>query len=148
MKLFLDTCTLLDYYARRAPFFEDMQKVRIAQFFGDVSLYASVQSLCDIEYILSKAIGKEQIRKMMYSSLSFLHVVPASASNVEQMLTAGWKDLEDCVIAHTAAEYQMDYLLTRNLKDFESSQVVVLSPSGWLSMMEENGVTYEDANLS
>lgn len=51
MKLFLDTNALLDYYTQRQPFFEDMKKLRIAQYCGDVEFWASIPALSAKEWL-------------------------------------------------------------------------------------------------
>ena len=68
MRLFLDTNVLIDYYARREPFYDDALKLRIAAFFGDVDLWVCTQSFVDAEYILRKAVPITELRSMMASN--------------------------------------------------------------------------------
>ena len=49
MRVFLDTNVLVDFYARREPFFQYAKLLWIASYFEDVELWASSQSFVDIE---------------------------------------------------------------------------------------------------
>lgn len=147
MKLFLDTNVLIDYYAKREPFFEPMKKLRIAQVFGDVELWASIQSFSDIEYILRRAIPIEQLRKMIAESLSFINIAASTASDLAEGVASSWPDLEDFLIATNAKHIKADYLITRDKKGFSNSQVQVMSPTEWLALMESKGIIYSEVDF-
>lgn len=145
MKLLLDTNVLIDYYARREPFFEDAMKLRVAALFGDVELWAAAQSFADVEYVLRGAVPLDTLRSMMRESLSFLKVAASGAGDVACALRSGWPDLEDFLIARCAERVRADYLITRDAGDFEHAGMPALAPSGFLRMLaEEHGLTYDE----
>jgi predicted nucleic acid-binding protein len=148
MKLLLDTNILIDYYAQRAPFANDATRLRIAAFFGDVDLWASSQSFADVEYILSGAIPREELRQMMAHSLDFMNVCAVSADDVKASFRSGWPDLEDYLIACAALRIKADFVITRDKKGFVKSEVPALSPADLFALLEQkHGVVYEDADF-
>lgn len=148
IRALLDTNVLIDYYARRQPFFDAAVTLRYASFFGDVELWTCAQSFSDVEYVLRRALPIEQLREMVRESLGFLHVFSPTASDIEDALVSGWPDLEDFLVMRCAQHVKAGYLVTRDEKGFKLSNVPVLSPTGFIRMLKtEHGVTYEKAAL-
>lgn len=145
MRLFLDTNVLIDFYARREPFFRDAKKLWIASHFKDVELLASTQSFIDAEYILKRAVPVHTLRGMMAASLEHLRVCTPEPNDLADGLSSQWPDLEDFLIARCAQSQGADYLITRDAKGFEASKVPALSPGRFFEMMEEEyGVVYDE----
>ena len=148
MRLFLDTNILVDFYARRDPFFQEAKLLWIASCFKDVELWASSQSFVDAEYILRRAIPVRTLREMMTKSLAHLRISSPSPNDLADVLSSGWPDLEDFLIARCAQNEGADYLITRDTKGFGSSKVPALSPEQFFRMMqEEYGVVYSRETL-
>lgn len=145
MRLLLDTNVLVDYYARREPFFDAAAKLRCAAYFGDVELWASAQSFADIEYILRRAIPIDALRAMMRESLGFLNISTPSATDVHDAIASAWPDFEDFLVARSAERVRADYLVTRDANGFAQARIPVVSPTEFLSIMEKrHGIVYDD----
>ena len=148
MRVFLDTNILVDFYARREPFFQNAKLLWIASYFKDVELWASTQSFVDIEYILRRAVPVQTLREMMAKSLDLLRVSSPEPNDLTDGLSSGWPDLEDFLIARCAQNEGADYLITRDAKGFEHSIVPVVSPEQFFRMLkEEYGVVYGEEAL-
>lgn len=148
MKLFLDTNILIDYYACRDPFFKHSKLLWIASIFEDVELWASTQSFIDTEYILRKAIPVQTLRAMMATSLEHLHTTSPTSTDLEDGFKSHWPDLEDFLIARCAENEGADYLITRDTKGFENSNVPALTPQEFFDLMEAKyGVVYEEVHI-
>ena len=149
MKLLLDTNILIDYYARRSPFFEGAVKLRIAQAFGDVELWASALSFNDVEYVLRGAVGVEKLRGMMSKSLEFLDICVPAVQDVHAGLESDWPDLESYLVAASAQRVQADYIITRDKRGFEKSPIPALAPDSFIDLMRTDyGVTYDELSLA
>ena len=145
MRLLLDTNVLVDYYARRDPFFDAAAKLRCAAYFGDVELWASAQSFADIEYILRRAIPVDALRAMMLESLEFLSISSPTSTDVRDAISSAWPDLEDFLVARSAERVRADYLVTRDAAGFAEARVPVVSPADFLSILKErHGIEYDD----
>ena len=148
MKLFLDTNVLIDYYSHREPFFQNSKLLWIASFFGDVELWASIQSFVDIEFILQREIPIRTLRNMMTLSLEDLKIASPRPKDLAAGLTSGWPDLEDFLIARCAFNEGADYLITRDANGFKDSEIPALSPAGFFHMLESDfGIVYDEEVL-
>ncbi len=149
MKLLLDTNILIDYYARRRPFFQEVVKLRVAAMFGDVELWAAIQSFSDVECALRKAIPVERLRDMMRRSMNFLKVAAPTAADLSDALGSGWPDLEDRLVARCAERVKADRIITRDLDGFASSPIKAQTPLEYLAWLEEEqGIVYDELDLS
>ena len=93
MKLLLDTNILIDYFARREPYFADALKLRIAQAFGDVELWACTQSYLDMLYILHGAMPRERLLSQLRASLDFVCLCTPNGGDLEACLEEPWRDV-------------------------------------------------------
>ncbi len=143
MKLFLDTNILIDKLANRDPFVEDVRKLCIARYFGDVELLVSAQSYLDAMYVLRKFAAKEAIKKACIKSLNFFEVSDVPEQAIRQACESDWPDAEDHVIAITAKLVMADFLVTRDPGGFRQSPVQPVSPASCISMLrDEYGIEY------
>lgn len=150
MKLLLDTNVLVDYYAQRAPFADDANKLVAAQMMGDVELWACPHSFPDIGYILRRAISLHELQGAMIASLAFINVCSTGQEEIRAALEADWGDPEDALVFQCAERVKADYLITRDTGGFAraGTGTAVLSPREWLDLMEaEHGIVYEQVEF-
>lgn len=144
MRVLLDTNVLIDYYAKREPYYQDAFKLRVMQEFGDVELWASIQSFSDISYILCSEANSQQLQHAFLASLSFLHVCSLDQNNLEKTCQASWEDFEDCLVARCAEKLKAEFILTRDQEGFVRSSTQVLTPSEFFaSVLKKYGLDYD-----
>jgi predicted nucleic acid-binding protein len=144
MKALLDTNVLIDYFAKREPFWKDAFKLRIMQEFGDVELWASIQSFSDISYILRNACSYSSLQDAFLASLNFLRVCSLDQKDLGAACEEKWPDLEDCLVEQCSRKLKADFILTRDLEGFSKSAATVLSPTDFFSLFaEQYGITYD-----
>ena len=149
MRLLLDTNVLIDYFARREPFFEAWKTLRCAAWFDDVELWASAKSFTDVFYVVSKAAASGQVQSAFLESMKFLHVCAIDGEDVAAAAQACWPDFEDCLVAVAAQKVGADFILTRDMPGFAQSKVPAMRPDeffGWL--LRERHISYADIDLS
>lgn len=128
-KLFVDTNILIDLLADRPPF----SKFAIAIFERaereKVKLYTSSHSYATTHYLLKKYIDEKVLRTLLLSLLDFIEVIPVDLSIIKKSLLSKHKDFEDAIQIFAANSVdQLDFIVTRNLKDFKEAGVAVLPP--------------------
>ena len=144
MRVLLDTNVLIDYFTQREPYAEDAFRLRIMQEFGDIELWASIQSFSDIAYILRGATNSAALQQAFLASLRFLHVCSLDQSDLAAACLDSWTDLEDCLIEQCAKKLKADFILTRDLSGFEKSRTTTLAPQQFFTMVaQQYGLTYE-----
>jgi len=136
MKVFLDTNILLDYLLKRQPFYEPVKKV------FDMCLFKidgciTPHSLIDVFYMLSERTNApaEYCRETVLKLRAVLSVISenddrvfAAARNTE------FGDFEDSMQNESAMFAGVDYIITRNKKDFENSTISVVTPEEFLTL--------------
>ncbi|MEZ5071356.1 MAG: PIN domain-containing protein [Bacteroidales bacterium] len=131
-KLFLDTNVMLDLLGERIPHYHSMAKVASLADKGKVHMTASSLSYATVYYLLSKyedpAKVKEKLRKFRVIS----EIPDLNSKVIEKGLSSGFSDFEDALQYHSALQAECTILLTRNGKDFKSSEIPVMTAEEYL----------------
>lgn len=129
-KIFVDTNIIVDLIADRKPH----SKFAIALFDQaenkKVNLYASSLSIATCHYLLKKYVKEKELRKILLDLLDYLDAVPIDESMLRRGLKSAHKDFENALqIMAAGAVPGIDFIVTRNKKDFKASEITVLSPN-------------------
>ena len=129
MNLFLDTNILIDITANREPFSKWAVKIFKDSKKGRWKLTTSSISVLTTYYIIEKQIGSTQAKRILKILLNRLEVQDITKMELLTGLTTNFKDYEDSV-QHECAKLckSVNYIITRNKKDFKNSIIEVLSP--------------------
>jgi len=68
--------------------------------------------------------------------LQFLKVAPIDQGIIEQALNLPYRDFEDAVQMSAGVFINADYLLTRNVKDYQPALLTVIQPAELLAVLE------------
>ena len=144
MRVLLDTNVVIDYFARREPFYQDVFKLRIMEEFGDVELWVSIQSFADIANILRGHSDSAMLQDSFLASLDFLRVCSLDQGDLRNAIAEKWPDFEDCLIEQCAKKTKADFIVSRDSTGFSSSSVTAISPSDFFKLLsEEHGIVYD-----
>jgi predicted nucleic acid-binding protein len=128
-KVFVDTNVIIDLLADRKPFSKFAVNLFEKANTAAVELYVSSHSLATTYYILKKYNDDKALRKTLGSLLEYLHVIALDKDLLKRGLLSKQKDFEDALqILAAQSVGKMDYIVTRNIKDFKESDIEVLSP--------------------
>ncbi|MBC7694152.1 MAG: PIN domain-containing protein [Burkholderiales bacterium] len=133
-KLFLDTDIIIDLLAYREPFYEASASLFSMADKGKIHLFVSPLSFSNINYILSRQFSANQVRKKLLQFKTLVSVMDVSDKIIELALTSDFKDFEDGIQYFTAIENNIKILLTRNLKDYKTAQIPVMTAEQYLKM--------------
>jgi len=128
-RYFLDTNILLDFLGNRQPFgkyaLEIFNKSRLKEW----QLWTSDNSILTSYYIISKEIGEAESRIKIGRLINYLEIQPTQKAQILQALNSDFKDLEDAVQYFCASSIsKLEGIITRNKKDFKSSQIPFFEP--------------------
>lgn len=127
--LFLDTNILVDLLADRKPFSKFALEIFSAAENKQVVLYTSSHSIATTYYLLKKFIEDKSLREAISSLIEFVKVIPIDSIIINKGLKSKQRDFEDALQLFAASSIQrMDCIVTRNIKDFKGSEILVLSP--------------------
>ncbi len=136
MKVFLDTNILLDYLLKRQPFYDSTKKV-FEMCLYKIDGYITPHSLIDVFYILSEKTDAsiEYCLETILKLRAVLYVIP---ENDDRVFTAArntsFSDFEDSMQNESALYAGVDYIITRNKKDFEKSAIPVVTTDEFIEL--------------
>lgn len=132
MKVLIDANILLDVLQAREPFLYDSQKIWKLCEVDRVEGLISSLTIANLIYIMRKELDPE-CTAMVLETLSLIFTIADLTGN--DIYKAGnlqWNDFEDAVQSVTADRYKVDYIITRNIKDFNLSTVKAIAPKTFL----------------
>lgn len=133
MKILLDTNVLLDYLAQREPFVVKAREIVTLCCKDRVHGYVAAHSITDCFYIMRKMPADER-KSAILSVLNLFTVIGVDRDKLIAALNnADFDDIEDCLQAVCAVDCGIDYIVTRNIKDFAGSSVPPVTPETFLS---------------
>lgn len=139
MRIYLDTCVIIDYLSSRVPFSEDAEKILTLVANNKIYAYISASSITDIHYILKKHFQDEQItRKYMIKVLSLIEILDTLSYNIKTVFDSPINDFEDALIEEISYQNKLSYIVTRNTKDFKNSMVKVVTPKKLLTIIKNS----------
>ncbi len=129
MKLFLDTNILIDLAADRKPFSKWAFQIFRESKAGRWTLYTSSSSILTTYYIIEKNIGTKKAKQTIKILLKRIEIIPIDKLQLQSALMTSFEDYEDGV-QHECAKAlgDIDFIVTRNTKDFRTSIITIASP--------------------
>ena len=134
MKLMLDTNIVVDIISKREGYEDSLRLIKHCEL-GNVNGFVSAITVTDVMYILRKHISPSLVREAIQTLLLIVDVSSVIKSDITSAFLSDMNDYEDAVQASCAERMKADYIVTRNLKDFEASRVPAISPSKVLQII-------------
>lgn len=122
--VFLDTNIILDYLAKRHPFFIDAKNIFSLADKGVINLYCSALSFSTIFYVLRKLQTPAQLFQTLSDIKQTMIITGVDEKTIEDSLASDFKDLEDAIQYFSAFNFgNIDSIITRNPKDFTKAEI-------------------------
>lgn len=135
MKLFLDTNILIDVIANRKPWVDEALVLFELAKQQRLSLVVADFSFINLAYITRKLFFPKELYALFCDFCRYIEIVEVGREVIEKSFQNQWKDMEDCIQYLVAKRERVDYLITRNKKDFLGADIPILSPSDFLAMI-------------
>jgi len=129
LKVLLDTNVILDVWLAREPFWRDSAKLLGLVESQKIEAIVSPTSVTTLYYLAHKVLGDAKARSLVDSLLRICAIGEMYKSTFQSALGNQTKDYEDAVLVALAEAQNLDYIATRNLKDFRNSKVQALEPA-------------------
>ena len=125
-KVFIDSDIILDLLLEREGFYEYAALIFENSEKGNIYVFTSSISIANISYIIRKEIkNRKKVKEYIKNLIEFIHILPVEESTIQEALETDFLDFEDSIQYITAVQNQMDYILTRNKKDYKTSSIKV-----------------------
>ena len=131
-KVFVDTDIVLDLLGNREPFYSHSAQLFSEADKGKIRIHVSSLTFSNLNYILSRQYSVDQARKKLLKFKTLVTVLSVTDKVVELALSSDFKDFEDGLQYFTAIENNLKTLLTRNLKDYKTADITVMTAEQFL----------------
>ncbi|MBR6029888.1 MAG: hypothetical protein IKP40_12460 [Clostridia bacterium] len=71
----------------------------------------------------------------------YLHVLPVTEQDIDKAIERNWHDFEDAVQYTVAETNAVDFILSRNARDYEEDRIPCLSPAAFLDKLAKGDIT-------
>ena len=138
MRVLIDTNVIIDALTSREPWKENAEKIFIMAANHVIEMYITASSATDIYYLVKKYMhSAEQAKQVMGKLYSLVGILSVSEAECIEALVSAVIDYEDAVVERTALKTDMDYIITRNVKDFQQGVVKAVLPDDFITLIED-----------
>ena len=138
MNALIDTNVIVDALTSREPWKESAEKIFLMAANRVMDVYITASSATDIYYLVRKNLhSTEQAKQVMGKLYSLMGILAVTRDVCVDALTSAVSDYEDAVIERTAVKAGIDYIVTRNVKDYQNGIVKAILPDDFIALMEK-----------
>ena len=138
MKILIDTNVIIDVLVSREPWNADGEKIFLLGANNIVDMHITASSATDIYYLIRKHLHNTQTAKQVMGRLySLMGILEVTGTDCVEAIASPIEDYEDAVVEKVAARKDMDYIVTRNIKDYQNGSVKAILPNDFIRLMEE-----------
>jgi predicted nucleic acid-binding protein len=131
--ILIDLNIIIDYLDKRAGH-EKALEIIAECCLRKVKGYVCAHEITTLSYFLDKNVkDKNKTIKIISGLLKIFEIIEINKTILEKSLFSDLLDYEDAVIEISAKEKNIDYIITRNIKDFKKSQIKTLLPEEYLA---------------
>ena len=138
-KVFFDTNIMIDVIGRREQFCKPSMQIMSLADRGRIRIYVSALSYATASFILGKYNKGLDIISEFSKFMKITIATLVDSSMVEQSVKSEFKDFEDAMQYFSAKHENVDYIITRNKKDFAVSDIPVFEPQEFVDYLLNEG---------
>ena len=136
-KLFIDTNIVIDLLAEREPFYEDAAKLFSLSDKNMIKLSVSSLTFANTNYLLQKTNSAPTAKEILRKFKILTTVLSLDDKIIDLALNdRGFRDFEDAIQYYSAIENSQEIIITRNLKDFKTSKIPVMTASAFIKTLK------------
>lgn len=135
-KILIDTNVLIDFVCNRTEFYNEAETLFSMGLAGKIKIYFTDISVINTLYVGRKyEYTIEELCNIIQSILNFCEISEIDGEVVLNALTSQWKDKEDATQYFSAIASNIDTIVTRNIKDYNLSNIPVTTPSDFIKQL-------------
>lgn len=138
MRILIDTCIIIDALQNREPFNHSAQEIFLLAANRRIDAFITAKSVTDIYYLMHRMTHSDKdTRDVLNRLFKLFDLADTAGTDCKYALSSDVSDYEDAVMIETAVRTQMDFIVTRNTKDYSKSVVPVLTPDELIQKVSE-----------
>lgn len=138
-KIFIDTNVMVDLLAKREPFYDAAARLFSLVDIGQCTAVVAGISFSTTAYLLERRMNYEDLSQILRQFASIVEIAAIDERTVRKSLstTSRFHDIEDAMQHYAAVQSGCEALITRNVKDFEHSDIPVFLPDDFLMKIKK-----------
>ena len=137
MRILLDTNIILDIALGRVPHLADsadvFRKIDNESIYG----FVTATTITDIYYVAKREKGHQTTIDFISNLIEIVDVIGIDREIVIASLVSDFADFEDAIQSVSSRLNGIDYIITRNHKDFIKSEISAVSPKELLALLKK-----------
>jgi hypothetical protein len=138
IQVLFDLNVILDVLQKRKDFYAYSAQLLAFAETGVIQGWMAAHSVTTLFYLIAKDKSPEQAHVTLTSLLQFLKIAPVDQNTIEQALNLPYRDFEDAVQMISTLQVQADYLVTRNIRDYQPAPMQVIQPVELLAVLQSH----------
>ena len=136
MRILADTNVIIDALTSREPWNKSAEEIFLMAANHTIEMYITASSATDIYYLIRKHLHNIEAAKMIMGKLySLTGILEVTADDCMDALASAISDYEDAVVEKVASRKDMDYIVTRNIKDYHAGGTKIILPDDFVEVM-------------
>lgn len=141
MRILADTNVILEALTSREPWNKSAEKIFFMAANHTIEMYITASSATDIYYLIRKHLHNAKDAKFIMEKLySLTGILEVTANDCIDALASPISDYEDAVVERVASRTDMDYIVTRKIKDYQAGDRKIILPDDFVKMVEAKKV--------
>ena len=132
-KVFLDSDVILDLLTEREPHFDAVVNLFIKIQNKKVRAFTSPVVIANVFYIMARHTNKEKALRALIKIKALITVLACGDDEIELALSSDFTDFEDSIQYYTALNHKIDFIITRNVKDYKNANMNVVTPFEYIN---------------
>lgn len=136
--LFVDSDILIDLLAQRENYLEAAALMTIIAE-EKATAFTTPIVLANVDYVITKYSTRAKSRKAIRALRKRLSILTIDEKVVDAALESEFLDFEDALQYYAAEKQGVDFIITRNKKDYSKGSLRVVTAQEYMNMYESNG---------
>ncbi len=132
-RILVDTDVTLDFLSKRNGYYESANQLFSLLDLRIIEGFSTPVMFSNLHYILSGTSGKIVAIDLLKRLRSKLKIISVFESHIDSALHSDFPDFEDAIQYYSALENSIDFIITRNKKDFGKSIIPVMSAEEFIN---------------
>ncbi len=133
--VFLDTNVMIDIIGQRQQFCRPSLQIMSLADRGLLRVCVSSLSYATASYILAQHNKQMDVANEFAKFARVTTATPVDASTIESCIRSEFDDFEDAMQYYSAMRENVDYIITRNKKDFRAAKIPVYEPQEFIDYL-------------
>ena len=135
-RVYIDCNILIDWIVDREPFSTYAAKIIELTEKKIITSYVSPLTIANSYYIISKQLNVNIAYEFIKDCIKLFQITDINADIIKLAHANKYKDFEDDIHIAVAEKQKVEYIITRNKRDFRSNKITILDSEEFIKFIK------------